>query len=129
MSQLSNLCQLRLVMQWTQEQENLFSWVIDPNSKGHASISAVAGSGKTTTLIQSVKRITANFVPVARDVLQVHPHPQYPNWIGILPLQDYDESLAKSLKVGHTNFHALFSHCGSIIISVLILSVRIFTPN
>lgn len=47
-----------VVMAWSKYQEQIFDFV--QNKKGSAVISAVAGSGKTTTIVECAKRIPKN---------------------------------------------------------------------
>lgn len=42
-------------MQWSPQQERVFGWA--ENEKGSAIVNAVAGAGKTTTLVELVKRL------------------------------------------------------------------------
>ena len=42
-------------MQWSPQQERVFGWA--ENEKGSAIVNAVAGAGKTTTLVELVRRL------------------------------------------------------------------------
>ena len=46
-------------MNWSQYQKDIFSYVEDP-TKGNLVVEAVAGSGKSVTLKEAVRRIPAD---------------------------------------------------------------------
>lgn len=45
-------------MRWSPQQENVFDFI--KNGRGSAIVEAVAGSGKTTTLVEAVTRMTGS---------------------------------------------------------------------